>query len=185
MEELARMKVDLVQAMRRARASAEKAAEADTLRLRVDSSVPREELAASRAEAVRLRSEICAALQRAESAEGLAKSMVPAVIHSAALEQSAAEAGRASAAEERIVELQALLLRCTKQSNGDPPVGCTSCPSSALGLNSSISQSPILDAESSPSSREDLRTALLLAQRHAEGLAAEVLPILSLVLICF
>jgi hypothetical protein len=181
------MKEDLVQAMRRARASAEKAAEADTLRLRVDSSVPREELAASRAEAVRLRSEISAALLRAESAEGLAKSMVPAVDHSAALELAAAEAGRASSAEERIVELQVLLLRCAKQSKGDNHAGgCPSCPGSVLGLDGSISQSPILNAESSPSSQavEDLRTALLLAQRHAEGLAAEVLPVLHLVLIC-
>ncbi len=174
------MKEDLVQAMRRTRASAEKAAEADSLRSRVDRSVPREELAASRAEAVRLRSEVSAALQRAASAEGLAKSMVPSVDHAAALDLAAAEAGRASAAEERIVGLQALLLRYAKQGRGSNPE--SGCLGSALGLDSDISQSPILDADSSPSCGRDLRAALLLAQRQAEGLAAEVLPVLHFVL---
>ena len=121
--ELNRMKEDLARAMRRARNSTEKAAEVDRLRSRLASErcASHDEVTAAREEAVRWLSEATNAKIKAETAEKQLANMVSAEEYNAVLQRASDEAQRASAAEERLMDVQKTLMEISasylKQTN--------------------------------------------------------------------
>ena len=166
--ELSRMKEDLARAMRRARKSTEKAAEADKLRARLEQCVPKEELIVVREEARRRLAEAADARQRMIAAEHRVLGMVPAADHNAVLELVRAEAHRASAAEKKI--------ECLEKALHDLSATKNCLPIQSRYFGNELSKS---DLSAWPSSGDEVFTGhihsdLLKARSEAQGLKAEV-----------